>query len=188
MVQACHDYGNPSVQHIFVNRYNQAVVGIHEYYSMATMVNEDMHRMFISIDKTMKCRCAGKNSLVREKPTKIKGGTDAYIFRKYGKSKQVRYINGFIIAPIAYCKHKSPMCHRPSINQYTPEGRRKIHDMLCKEGYADVLFELGNRMSPLQSVEYCDNRLARFVASKGKCEITGELLSVNEVHCHHFLP
>ena len=61
MVQACHDYGNPSVQHIFVNRYNQAVVGIHEYYSMATMVNEDMHRMFISIDKTMKCRCAGKN-------------------------------------------------------------------------------------------------------------------------------
>ena len=91
MVQACHDYGNPSVQHIFVNRYNQAVVGIHEYYSMATMVNEDMHRMFISIDKTMKCRCAGKNSLVREKPTKIKGGTDAYIFRKYGKSKQVRY-------------------------------------------------------------------------------------------------
>ena len=132
MVQACHDYGNPSVQHIFVNRYNQAVVGIHEYYSMATMVNEDMHRMFISIDKTMKCRCAGKNSLVREKPTKIKGGTDAYIFRKYGKSKQVRYINGFIIAPIAYCKHKSPMCHRPSINQYTPEGRRKIHDMLCK--------------------------------------------------------
>ena len=188
MVQACHDYGNPSVQHIFVNRYNQAVVGIHEYYSMATMVNEDMHRMFISIDKTMKCRCAGKNSLVREKPTKIKGGTDAYIFRKYGKSKQVRYINGFIIAPIAYCKHKSPMCHRPSINQYTPEGRRKIHDMLCKEGYADVLFVLGNRMSPLQSVEYCDNRLARFVASKGKCEITGKLLSVNEVHCHHFLP
>ena len=78
--------------------------------------------------------------------------------------------------------------NRPSINQYTPEGRRKIHDMLCKEGYADVLFELGNRMSPLQSVEYCDNRLARFVASKGKCEITGKLLSVNEVHCHHFLP
>ena len=51
-----------------------------------------------------------------------------------------------------------------------------------------MLFELGNRMSPLQSVEYCDNRLARFVASKGKCEITGKLLSVNEVHCHHFLP
>ena len=188
MVQACHDYGNPSVQHVFANRYNQAVVGIHEYYSMATMVNEDMHRIFISIDKTMKCRCAGKNSLTKEKPSKPKGGTDAYILRKYGKSKQVRYINGFIIAPVAYCKHKSPMCHRPSINQYTPEGRRKIHDMLCKEGYADVLFELGTSISPSRSVEYCDNRLARFVASKGKCEITGKLLSAEEVHCHHFLP
>ena len=82
MVQACHDYGNPSVQHVFVNRYNQAVVGIHEYYSMATMVNEDMHRIFISIDKTMKCRCAGKNSLTKEKLSQPKGGTDAYILRK----------------------------------------------------------------------------------------------------------
>lgn len=70
----------------------------------------------------------------------------------------------------------------------TPEGRRKIHDMLCKEEYADVLFELGTSISPSRSVEYCDNRLARFVASKGKCEITGKLLSAEEVHCHHFLP
>ena len=36
--------------------------------------------------------------------------------------------------------------------------------------------------------KFYHNRLARFVASKGKCEITGKLLSVNEVHCHHFLP
>lgn len=67
---------------------------------------------------------------------------------------------------------------------YRPGGNTKLQRCNLKH----VLFELGNRMSPLQSVEYCDNRLARFVASKGKCEITGKLLSVNEVHCHHFLP
>lgn len=99
-----------------------------------------------------------------------------------------RYIAKNIVATHLATRCQVTLAYRPSINQYTPEGRRKIHDMLCKEGYADVLFELGNRMSPLQSVEYCDNRLARFVASKGKCEITGKLLSVNEVHCHHFLP
>ena len=27
-------------------RYNQAVVGVHEYYSMATMINEDVHKLF----------------------------------------------------------------------------------------------------------------------------------------------
>ena len=92
---------------------------------------------------------------------------------------------------IHYCSRsilQAQKPHRPSINQYTPEGRRKIHDMLCKVGYADVLFELGASISPSRSVEYCDNRLARFVASKGKCEITGKLLSAEEVHCHHFLP
>ena len=99
-------------------------------------------------------------------------GVDGKTFADYAKLEDVELIRKV----------------QEKLNQYTPEGRRKIHDMLCKEGYADVLFELGNRMSPLQSVEYCDNRLARFVASKGKCEITGKLLSVNEVHCHHFLP
>ena len=131
-------------------------------------------------------RCAGKNSLVRKKPTKIKGGTDAYIFRKYGKSKQVRYINGFIIAPIAYCKHKSPMCHRPSINQYTPEADAKYMICSVKKGMQMCYLNLGT-VSPLQSVEYCDNRLASLWHQR-KCEITGKLLSVNEVHCHHFLP
>ena len=58
--------------------------------SAASTIPGEMHRIFISIDKTMKCRCAGRNSLTKEKPSKPKGGTDAYILRKYGKSKQVR--------------------------------------------------------------------------------------------------
>jgi CRISPR/Cas system-associated protein Cas5 (RAMP superfamily) len=43
-------------------------------------------------------------------------------------------------------------------------------------------------MNPTRSIEYCDNRLSRFVAVQGKCEITGNLLTADEVHCHHWKP
>ena len=188
LVKACKDYGNPAVQHSFISRYNQAVVGVHEYYSMATMINEDVHKMFPSLDRTLKTRTGGRSKLSKERPSKRYGGLDLFIYERYKKSAQIRYLNSFILAPIAYCKTKNPMCHRSSVNQYTPEGRTEIHRMLSKEAYSDTLFELSQSISPTRSVEYCDNRISRFVAAQGKCEITGELLSAHEVHCHHWKP
>lgn len=188
LVKACKDYGNPTEQHIFISRYNQAVVGVHEYYSMATMINEDVHKMFQSLDKTMKTRTGGKSKLSKEKPVKLCGGLDLFIYEKYRNSKQIRYINHFILAPIAYCKTRNPMCHRASVNQYTPEGRLEIHKMLNKEAYSTALFELSQNMVPRRSIEYCDNRISRFVAVQGRCEIMGTLLSAHDVHCHHWKP
>ena len=99
-----------------------------------------------------------------------------------------RLINGYILAPVAYCRHRNPMCHRSSINQYTPEGRTEIHKMLNKESYSATLFELSQSRNPERSIEYCDNRLSRFVAVQGKCEITGVMLKAEKVHCRHWKP
>lgn len=116
-------------------------------------------------------------------------GVDGKTFADYAKLEDVELIRKVQEKLLNYQPKAVRRVYIPKSNgKLRPLGIPTVLDMLCKEGYADVLFELGNRMSPLQSVEYCDNRLARFVASKGKCEITGELLSVNEVHCHHFLP
>jgi len=188
LVNACKDYDNPAVQHILIIRYNQAVVGVHEYYNMATMINEDVHRLFPSLDKTMKTRINKRCKLSKAKPSNLHGGMDTFIFERFKKSKQIWYINDFILAPIAYCKHRNPMCHRPSVNQYTPEGRMEIHRMLSKQAYSDALFELSRNVDPIRSVEYCDNRISRFVAAQGKCEVTGVLLRADEVHCHHWKP
>jgi hypothetical protein len=188
LVRACRDYGDKHKQHMAIIRYNQAVVGVHEYYNMATMINEDVHKLFPSLDKTMKTRLNSRCKLSKAKPPNLHGGMDLFIYDKYKKSEQVWYVNGFILAPIAYCRHRNPMCHRSSINQYTPEGRVEIHKMLSKEAYAATLFELSQSMNPTRSVEYCDNRLSRFVAMQGKCEVTGVLLNAEEVHCHHWKP
>ena len=188
MVNACKDYGNKQIQHIMIIKYNQAVVGVHEYYSMATMINEDVHKLFPSLDKTMKTQIRKCCKLSKQKPPNLHGGMDTFFYERYKKSKQVWYINNFILVPVAYCKHNSPMCHRPRINQYTPEGRTEIHKMLNKETYSEALYELSQSMNPFRSIEYSDNRLSRFVAVKGKCEITGALLKADEVHCHHWKP
>ena len=70
----------------------------------------------------------------------------------------------------------------------TPEGRLEIHKMLNKEAYSTALFELSQNMVPRRSIEYCDNRISRFVAVQGRCEIMGTLLSAHDVHCHHWKP
>jgi RNA-directed DNA polymerase len=33
-----------------------------------------------------------------------------------------------------------------------------------------------------------DNRVSRYSMKMGQCEITGEFLQANEVHCHHYIP
>jgi len=186
--KACKSHAYEFTQHEDFIRYNQAVVGIHEYYSMATMINEDVHKLFPSVDITVKTRVREKKSIKRERPEKLAGGMDEFIYQKYSKSKQVRYVNDYIVAPIAYCKTSNPLFFRPSINQYTENGRKEIHSMLQKEAYGDALTKLSQCRSDTDTIEFCDNRLSRFVAVKGKCEISKKQLLFEEISCHYLLP
>lgn len=38
------------------------------------------------------------------------------------------------------------------------------------------------------SAEYNDNRISLYVAQQGKCSVTKERLSLEDIHCHHKLP
>ena len=64
---------------------------MHQYYNMAPMINADVHRLFPSIDITMKTRLNSRADLSKEKPPTLKGAMDEYFYQKYGESKQVRY-------------------------------------------------------------------------------------------------
>lgn len=188
IAEACRSHSLEQSQHNAIIAYNQMVVGMHEYYNMATMICADVHKMFPSIDKTMKTRLNSKQSLTNEVPEKRKGGMDEYFYQKYQNSKQLRFINGMVVVPVAYCKTCNPMCHSPTVNRYTPEGRAEIHRMLSKDAYIDVLLQLGRDNSTEESIEFCDNRLARFVAVKGKCEVSKQQLLFEDVVCHRFIP
>ena len=188
LTRACKSHNTEYSQHKDIIKYNQAVVGMHQYYRMATMINADVHRMFQSIDKTMKFRLNRCADLSKDKPEKLMGAMDEYFFREYGASKQVRYINGMIVVPIAYCRTKPPMFHRVDVNRYTAKGRELIHRMLAKEEYGETLYQLSRTKDVVHSIEFCDNRLSRFVAARGRCELSRIPLAFDDVECIHFVP
>lgn len=184
---ACRAHRCESDQHKAIIKYNQKVVGIHNYYSMATMICEDVHEIYVSIDKTIKNKIHDQ-SYKKEPPPKLKGGMDEFFYDRYKDSKQLRYLNGMVVVPIAYCKMQIPLCFSSRVNKYTPDGRIHIHKMLMKKDYGDVLIQLGRDKSLNESMEFLDNRLSRFVACKGKCELTGKSLLFEEVSCHRLIP
>ena len=51
-----------------------------------------------------------------------------------------------------------------------------------------LLYHLMNNPCGKQSVEYNDNRIALYVAQKGKCAVSGVELEANQVDCHHKKP
>lgn len=41
---------------------------------------------------------------------------------------------------------------------------------------------------PNRTIEYNDNRISKFIAQYGKCEVTGTELGFTDWHCHHKIP
>ena len=67
------------------------------------------------------------------------------------------------------------------------EGRAYIHENLSSVNMDIVHYLMRNPVKG-ESVEYNDNRISLYIAQKGKCAITGELLDIGKMHCHHVNP
>lgn len=161
-----------------VSLYNSMVMGIQNYYGIANNVTYSLHDIQRYVSTTMKSRL---------KPKRKGEIQNSYLAKRYGKSKQVRWISGMPLIPIGYYKSRNPMHKKGSINQYTLEGREEIHKQ------PDVFFiEMMHYImrNPLQgrSVEYNDNRISLYMAQYGKCAVSEYPLEIGKMHCHHKLP
>ena len=111
----------------------------------------------------------------------------SYITKRYGKSKQIRYVGGQALIPIGYVQTKAPLFKRREINQYTVEGRKTIHKNLEAVDMSILHYLMRN---PVQcaSVEFNTNRLALYCAQHGCCAITKQPMEIGNIHCHHKTP
>lgn len=104
-----------------------------------------------------------------------------------GKSKQIRYLSGQIVAPLGYVRHRIPLQVSNDINKYTVEGRKAIHKTIHHIDI-DILKHLMENPNPKASIEYNDNLLSLYSAQKGKCSIWGKELELEEIYCHYIIP
>lgn len=176
-------------EHAAVSRFNSYVIGVHNYYSMATMVCYDLHELAFSVHKSLNARLRKRAKTAKYvKKNHIKYDIPDYIREKYGDSAQLRFIHGAALAPVGYVKHRNPMLKKRRINSYTPEGRELLHKMLGKSIDVGIMHYLMQNPIPYKSIAYNDNRISLYCAQYGRCAVSGKKLEIGEIHCHHNVP
>jgi RNA-directed DNA polymerase len=178
-----------------VLKYNSMVMGIHNYYSMAVLVSQDCAKIARQVDCVMKNRFGKELKSMKQikrmkyrkrnrgkNYTGIKVIINKSITERYGPSEQLRFLDGFAVAPIGYAKMRVLMKKAQAINKYTPQGRCEIHRKLKMD--LSVIRQLMETPDKGKTIQYIDNRISRYVAQGGKCYVTGKLLEIEEVYCH----
>lgn len=169
--------------------YNSFVIGVHNYYDMATHVQKDFRKIAFPIQKSLKARLRDRlktRGQLDEK--KIKYTIPKHIQEIYGKSKQIRFVgNDKVLVPIGYVSHKNPVQKARAVNKYTAEGREHIHKRLERIDM-DVLHYLMRNPVRNKTIEYNDNRLSLYCAQQGKCAVSKIFLEKDDVYCHHKQP
>lgn len=157
-----------------VGDYNAKVIGVQDYYCIATRVNLNFSDIARPINGQLLHRIDGI-----KKQGEIK---NRYLRKRYGKSKQMRWIGETPLVPLAYVQFKIPMRKSRKINPYTPEGRAEIHDNLRID--VNSMLWLMRHPIPTESVRYNDNRVSLYAGQDGKCAITGMKLDVQTCICY----
>lgn len=162
--------------------YNSMVIGIHNYYQIATQVNASLMPIQYQLTQVERHRFKHLSLKKRAKGYRI---TDKGI-RPYLKSEMTRYISDYPIIPIGYIRTRTALMPKNGVCKFTPEGRALIHrnQNSVPEWQLQWL-----REHPITSeratIELNDNRISLFVAQNGKCAVMGDELILTEMDCHH---
>jgi retron-type reverse transcriptase len=171
-----------------ISKYNSFVIGTHEYYRMATKVSLDFRPLAFSVHKSLKARLQKRVKTAKQvRKKKIPCHITDAIQERYGGSKQLRYVSGIALAPIGYVRHEYPMQRKPTTNSYTTEGRAEIHKNLEKVNMSILHYLMRNPVM-YRSIEYNDNRISLYSAQMGKCAVTGRIMEIGDIYCHHKIP
>lgn len=164
-----------------VQDYNSYVLGIRNYYRIATHVNIDFVEIAFRLSKTLfnRLKSIGKYEIP------INANT---LYKKLHRNNYRTFeVAGNHVYPLADIQTRYPQSFSQDICNYTREGRQKLIESL-KGNIANEMQKMLLSPSKGQSVDYSDNRISRYSMQKGKCAVTGIFLLADDAHCHHKLP
>jgi len=179
---------NGKDQYKMIQNYNSKVMGIHNYYKIATRICVDCRKIAYQVTAVFKNRMRKNFKSVKfyKKRKKKVPNIPKAVKMNYGKSDQIRFISNYAVAPIGYVQNKIPKCKRKAVNKYTEEGRKVIHNNLGID--TSILLELMRNPVSNRSIQFADNRISLYAGQYGKCAVTGMKLEYRDIHCHHKRP
>lgn len=171
-----------------VRRYNAMVVGVQNYYSIATEICIDLREIQYRINILAKTQMYGTHKRKGKFSRKGRKLT-RFETERYGKSKALRYLKsgGEPLYPIGYVTPRPPISKSERVCCYTKEGREGIHKNLGIN--IGILLDLMRTPTTGESIEFNDNKISLYSAQWGKCAVTQRVFkSKEEIHCHHKRP
>ncbi|NNJ28855.1 group II intron reverse transcriptase/maturase [Lacrimispora defluvii] len=162
-----------------VVKLNSIILGVHNYYSMATMCNIDFHRVYFLVKPTMNRL---KKNYTRGHPT------NAIYLKLYGNyTKNIYNIAGIDVFPLYGVVLKKTLSFKQEICNYTKEGRNLIHNKLNDNLQMLMKYLLKNR-DENETIKFNDNRISKLAGQNGKSYITGVQLDIDNMRCCRQLP
>ncbi len=161
--------GNPKTMNNKIDKYNSQVMGIQNYYNMASLISEDLS--FINYIQLQYIYRNFKDVLSFNK----KNDTNNYIENTYSKIGLLPYIRGKPIIPIGYVKYSKAKYKGNKVNYFDGKNRELFH----KELKIENIFVLWNILkNPYydETVEFNDNILSKFCGQYGKYAITNQTI------------
>ena len=186
--QIKHIQRNPTRQSVSI--LNSMILGMHNYYSNATLCSQDFSEIAFVVRKSLHNRLKNNTKKVkgrRNKQPETEPLKSKTYMKFYGDYKQKpKTIAGVTVFPIYGCKYTTPLGFTQQICKYTEQGRKLIHDKLTS--ITPLIRYLLSSKEYDKSVEYNDNRISLMAGQNGKCGITNEPLSISNMDCHHKKP
>lgn len=167
-----------------VTNYNLAVLGIQNYYKIATNIYNNLTVIRYALLKTTRIRLKSCFKVIRYQDT-----TNGFknLVKGILPNTQIYQVMNTPLLPITGKNHYSPRNFSQDTCDYTRTGRDKIHkNLTCIP--RDVLRQVRQSYSQNRTIEYNDNRLSRYIAQYGKCHVTKQILGMDRIHCHHITP
>ena len=146
-----------------VNKLNSMILGMHNYYNIATMCSRDFSEINYIVRRSLHNRLRRITKKVKGRIKKPKTEPEPIKSKTYQKfygdcQGKPKVIAGITIFPIYGCKFNSPRIFTQETNKYTPQGRVLIHSKLNNTSYL-VRHLLRNKEYD-KSVEYgCTTKL-----------------------------
>ncbi len=163
-----------------VKQYNSIVLGLQNYYKVATLVSCDFAEMYYKIFRTLRNRLKGK--------VNNKGDPGLTYKRLYSDyNEKAKFIDNQVIFPLYGIKFYKATHFPNDINSYTKEGREAIHRKIKDINEHTIKYMLDNPIAN-RSTEYNDNRMSLYIGQNGKCRITKLRLDPKNMECHHIEP